>query len=159
MADLQDNNAIIENFGKYLKAHGKRKTPERYKILEKVLEFKKQFTVEDLIKVMLEEKFLVSTSTLYNTVELLVQAKILRKSGIIADVASYERVDNVAYIHLKCEECGKIKLVKDTNFMAYMKARKFAAFTTSYYTFTVYGTCNDCARRLKRHRRNIKNKK
>ena len=146
MADLQDNSAIIENFGKYLNAHGKRKTPERFKILEKVLEFKKQFTVEDLSKVMLEENFLVSTSTLYNTVDLLVQANILRKS------------DMVWYIHLKCEECGKIKLVKDTNFMAYMNARKFAAFTTNYYTFTVYGTCNDCARRLKRLRRNNKNK-
>lgn len=158
MADIQDNSAIIENFGKYLNAHGKRKTPERFKILEKVLEFKKQFTVEDLSKVMLEENFLVSTSTLYNTVDLLVQANILRKSDIKADVASYERVDMVWYIHLKCEECGKIKLVKDTNFMAYMNARKFAAFTTNYYTFTVYGTCNDCARRLKRQRRNNKNK-
>ena len=46
------------------------------------------------------------------------------------------------------------KLVKDPNFMAYMNARKFAAFTTSYYNLTVYGICNDCARRLKRKREN-----
>lgn len=161
MTDQRDNSAIIEEFGKYLKDKGKRKTPERFMILEKALDFKKQFTIEDLCKAMDSDVFRVSLSTLYNTVDLLVEAKILRRISTAGNAVAFERVEQLSFIHLKCEVCGKVKLVKDTNFMAYMNARKFAAFTTSYYNLMVYGTCNDCARKLKRNRgknKQIKNK-
>ena len=155
MAEQQDNNALIQKFSNYLKEKGKRKTPERFKILEKVLEFQKQFTIEDLSRAMCDENFLVSKSTLYYTMDVLVEADMLRKISSGVGAIAYERVEQVGYIHLNCEHCGKIKLVKDTNFMAYMKARKFAAFTTYYYNFTVYGICNDCARKVKRSRRDV----
>jgi Fur family ferric uptake transcriptional regulator len=152
---------IIEKFSNYLKAQGKRRTPERYEILNHALAFPKQFTVDDLKRSMEKGNFRVSQATLYYTVDLLVEADILRRMSTGTNAVAYERVDNVRYIHLLCQECGKVKLVKDTNFMAYMNARRFAAFTTSYYNLTVYGTCNDCARRIKRLKRelNSKNKK
>ena len=128
-----------------------RRTPERFTILECALEFAKQFTINDLIVAVGGKNFLVSKSTIYNTVLLLVEAGVLREFSV-NNRNHYERVDSVYFIHLKCQECNKVKLVKDTNFMAYMNARKFAAFTTSYYNLTVYGICNDCARRLKRER-------
>ena len=159
MADQKDNSVIIQEFSDFLKAKGKRRTPERFKILEKVLEFKKHFTVEELNQAMLNDAFPVSKSTLYNTVEILMEVKVLRKIHTAENAIAFERVGQVAYIHLMCEHCGRIKLVKDTNFMAYMNARKFAAFSTSYYNLTVYGICNDCARKLKRSRSNKKNNK
>ncbi len=150
----QGDEAIIEAFNNYLSTHNKRKTPERYHILDKVLSFPKMFTIENLkVAMNSDESFPVSKSTLYYTVDLLVEANILRRVNTGGQALAYERVDNVKSIHLKCEVCGKTKLVKDTNFMAYMNARRFAAFTTSYYNLTVYGTCNDCARRLKREQR------
>lgn len=155
MADAPNNSAIEEKFTAYLKAKGKRKTPERYKILEKVLTFPKQFTVEDLSQAMAADFFMVSTATLYYTVDLMVEAGILRRMNTGGGALAYERVDHVSHIHLMCEVCGKVKLVKDLNFMAYMNARKFMAFTTRYYNLTVYGTCNDCARKLKRSRRTV----
>lgn len=158
MAEQQDNNVIIQSFSNFLDATGKRKTAERYKILDRVLDFKKQFTIEDLNKSMLEENFPVSKSTLYYTMDLLVEAKILHKTSTSDNVVAFERTEHVGFIHLKCEHCGKIKLVKDTSFMAYMKARKFAAFTSSYYTLNIYGICNDCARKIKRERMKKNNK-
>ena len=151
----QGNEAIVEAFNEYLTANKKRKTPERYRILDKVLAFPKLFTIEDLKLAMNDEKFPVSQSTLYYTVDLLVEANILRRINT-GSATAFERIDQVRSIHLKCEVCGKVKLVKDTNFMAYMNARKFAAFTTKYYNLTVYGTCNDCARRIKREARERK---
>lgn len=156
LAEGQSSAVIIEKFASFLKEKRKRNTPERYKILDKVLEFSKQFTVEDLSRAMRDDAFLVSRSTLYYTVDLLVEAQILRKINSGGSSIAYERVDQVQYIHLKCEVCGKTKLVRDTAFMAYMNARKFAAFRTRYYNLTVYGTCNDCMRRLKRNRGNNK---
>ncbi len=157
----QGDEAIVEAFNEYLSANNKRKTPERYRILDKVLAFPKLFTIEDLKLAMNDDKFPVSTSTLYYTVDLLVDANILRRINTGNQALAFERVDQVKSIHLKCEVCGKTKLVKDPNFMAYMNARRFAAFTTRYYNLTVYGTCNDCARRLKREQRekNINAKK
>lgn len=152
----QGNEAITEAFTEYLTASNKRKTPERYNILNKVLEFPKLFTIEDLRHAMDDDKFPVSKSTLYYTVDLLVEANILRRINTNGNSTAFERVDQVRSIHLMCEVCGRVKLVKDTNFMAYMNARKFAAFTTRYYNLTVYGTCNDCARRLKREAREKK---
>lgn len=154
LIEPQGNEAIIETFTDYLSTHNKRKTPERYRILDKVLSFSKMFTIENLKDAMNDdESFPVSQSTLYYTVDLLVDANILRRINTGTQALAFERTENVKCIHLKCEVCGKTKLVKDTNFMAYMNARRFAAFTTSYYNLTVYGTCNDCARRLKREQR------
>ena len=129
--------------------------PERYKILEQVLAFPKQFAVEDLEQAMASNAFVVSKATIYNTIDLLVTAGILRRLSVGAGPTLYERVEAVSYIHLMCEHCKKVKLVKDLNFMAYMNARKFAAFTTSYYNLTIYGVCNDCARRIKREKRQL----
>ena len=155
--ETQPNSVIVEEFDKILKENGKRRTPERFVILECVLEFAKQFTVEDLIVAVAAKNFFVSKATIYNTVLLLVEAGVLRHFSV-DNRSHYERVDNVYYIHLKCQECNKVKLVKDTNFIAYMNARKFAAFTKSYYNLTVYGICNDCARRIKRNRRGTNSK-
>lgn len=152
VADTLPNSVVIENFDKFLKDNGKRRTPERSIILESALEFAKQFTIEDLIDTMATKNFIVSKATVYNTVLLLVEAGVLRQFSV-ENRSHYERADNVSFIHLKCEHCGKVKLVKDTNFMAYMNARKFMAFTTSYYNLTVYGVCNDCARRIKQQKR------
>lgn len=152
VADTLPNSAIIENFDKFLKDNGKRRTPERSMILESALEFRKHFTVEDLVEALTHKNFIVSQATVYNTVLLFVEAGVLRQFSV-ENRSHYERVDNVSFIHLKCEHCGKVKLVKDPNFMAYMNARKFMAFTTSYYNLTVYGVCNDCARKIKQVKR------
>ena len=150
--ESKPNSVIVEDFDKVLGEHGKRRTPERFKILESALEFAKQFTIEDLIDAMGAKNFIVCKATVYNTVLLLVEAGVLRHFSV-ENRSHYERADNVSFIHLKCEHCGKVKLVKDPNFMAYMNARKFMAFTTSYYNLTVYGVCNDCARRIKQMKR------
>ena len=134
MAEALNANALVEKFDAYLKSKGMRRTPERFKILEQVINLPKQFVIEDLDKAMSDSAFIVSKSTLYNSVDLFVEA-------------------DVRYIHLVCDECKKIKLVKDLNFMAYMNARKFPAFTTHDYNLTVHGVCNDCARRIKREQR------
>ena len=152
VADSLPDSVVIENFDKFLKDNGKRRTPERSKIIESALEFRKHFTVDDLVKALSLKNFIVSTATVYNTVLLLVEAGVLKQFSV-KNLSHYERADNVSFIHLKCEHCGKVKLVKDPNFMAYMNARKFMAFTTSYYNLTVYGICNDCARKIKQLKR------
>ncbi len=150
MNDVLINSAVVKDFTSFLEEGHYRKTPERFAILNKVLSFSRAFTIDMLASAFEADSFHLSPATLYNTVELLIKANIVRRLYIDGMPMHYERVGTSQYTHLVCTVCGKVKNVKDNNLAAFMTARKFNAFTTSHYVLTVYGTCNACARRLKK---------
>ena len=94
----------------------------------------------------------MSRATLYNTIHLLVEAQLVRRHVFDGLQVQYEKAGNTPHSHLICTSCGKLKEVRDPNFIAFMNARKFTAFTTDYYSLYVYGTCSTCARKHKRQR-------
>ena len=143
------NNPVVRKFSEYLDAHEMRKTTERYAILRRVMDINGHFTIEDLQKMVDSDGYRVSRSTVYNTVELLMNAKILRRHVFEGMQAQYERI-TLPHTHLICTTCGKVKEVRDPNFAAFMNARRFNAFNTDHYSLHVYGTCSTCARKAKR---------
>ena len=145
------DNPVVRKFSDYLDAHRMRKTTERYAILNRILEITGHFTIEALQQLLDGDGFMVSRSTVYNTVELLMDAKILRRHVFEGMQAQYERI-TLPHTHLICTTCGKVKEVKDTNFAAFMNARRFNAFNADHYSLYVYGTCSTCARKKKRSR-------
>jgi Fur family ferric uptake transcriptional regulator len=148
-------NPIVRKFSDYLDAHGLRKTTERYAILQRIMDINGHFTIEELQQMIDSDGFRVSRSTVYNTVELLMDAKMLRRHVFEGMQAQYERI-TVPHTHLICTNCGKVKEVRDPNFAAFMNARRFNAFNTDHYSLYVYGTCSTCARKLKRSRQTSK---
>lgn len=143
------NNPVVRKFNEYLDAHGMRRTTERYAILNRILSINEHFTVEELQQMIIGDGFHVSRSTVYNTIELLIDAKMLRRHVFEGMQAQYERI-TMPHTHLVCTTCGKVKEVKDPNFAAFMNARRFNAFNTDHYSLYVYGTCSTCARKTKR---------
>ena len=148
---VNSTNPIVRKFSDYLDAHGMRKTTERYAILKRIMDINGHFTIEELQQIIDNDGFRVSRSTVYNTVELLMDAKMLRRHVFEGMQAQYERI-TLPHTHLICTTCGKVKEVRDTNFAAFMNARRFNAFNTDHYSLYVYGTCSTCARKLKRLR-------
>lgn len=142
-------NPVIRKFSEYLDQHGMRKTTERYAILDHIMNINGHFTIEELQQMIDGDGFRVSRSTVYNTVELLIEAKMLRRHVFEGMQAQYERITS-PHTHLICTNCGKVKEVRDINFAAFMNARRFNAFNTDHYSLYVYGTCSTCARKLKR---------
>ena len=72
--------AVKKILTEYLETHGHRKTPERFAILEAIYSIKGHFGIDTLYNLMLnEEKFRVSRATLYNTIILLMDAKLVIK--------------------------------------------------------------------------------
>lgn len=152
MSELINRDAYIKKFDRFLDEKKMRKTPERFAILKRILSFQSHFTIEALMQSMEEDSFHVSRATLYNTIQLLVEAQLVRRHVFEGLQVQYEKAGTTPHSHLICTHCGKVKEVRDANFIAYMNARKFTAFTTDFYSLYVYGTCSTCARKMKKRK-------
>ncbi len=150
--ELHANPKLVEKFHQFLNERNCRHTPERDIVLRKALEWNKHFSIDELYQALSQSGTIVSRATVYNTVELLCEAQILRRIHVDLRRVRYEQLENTNYIHLVCNECGKIKEVRDNGLTAHMNARSFTAFHSSYFTICVYGICNACARKKKKPR-------
>ena len=156
MNENNDIERLVEQFGNYLNGLQLRHTWERESIVRVALGLNTHFTTDELLKECQSQSIMVSRATVYNTVKLMLQAKVLQQHSFAPGRNNYERTSVTPMVHVVCRGCGKVKLVRDTNLEAYLHARKYPAFTTLRYELYVYGLCNSCLRRRKRERAQTK---
>lgn len=79
-AQKENNRKIIKEVLKqYLQEKGFRNTPERYTILDEIYDMDHHFNVDDLYLLMMQKKYHVSKATIYNTIEIFLDAGLVRK--------------------------------------------------------------------------------
>lgn len=136
--------SVKEIFTKFLIGKKHRKTPERYAILERVYSHDGHFNAELLYNAM-QSDYRVSLATVYNTLELLLECKLVVKHQFGDQIAQYEKTfGTVMHNHLVCTTCGKIKEFSDNKVRTIIQNKKFAQFEVSYYSLYLYGTCKKC---------------
>lgn len=149
MKEENSYEAIKDIFTEYLKKHQHRKTPERYAILDRIYSQDGHFNA-DLLYNSMQQDYRVSLATVYNTLDLLLDCRLIIKHQFGGKFAQYEKAfGNNTHHHLVCTHCGKIKEFSDKQIRIAIQTRKFVHFQTSHYSLYLYGLCSKCATELK----------
>lgn len=136
-------------FSDYLARTHRRRTPERFIILDCVMSMQGHFSIEELCRRLADDEFPVATATVYNTLELLTDCGLLLRHRF-GNKSIYESSRAaVGHSHLICTQCGRIKEVKDPFVTNYFESKRYSAFTPSSFSITVFGTCSACARKFR----------
>jgi Fur family ferric uptake transcriptional regulator len=145
-----EEQQVKKIFTDYLNENGHRKTPERYAILETVYSIEGHFSIDGLYSLMVEqEKFRVSRATLYNTIILLLNARLIIKHQF-GNSSQYEKLyDKETHHHLICTQCGKITEYQDEKLKSAIEGARLKRFTLSHYSLYLYGQCCKCGRENK----------
>ena len=139
----------------YLEINNHRKTPERYTILKAVYGMEGHFTLDELgAKLSEEYKFPVSRATLYNTLKLFMELRLVirhRFQGSTKYEACYE---GESHCHQICTVCGRVTEVKTPEITEVINKLHLKRFRKDGYTLYIYGICSTCQAAITRQIRN-----
>lgn len=142
----------------YLTQRKLRKTPERYAILDTVYGINGHFTIEELSQQLEDNNFRVARATLYNTMKLFIELRLVVRHRFIGQTKYEACLHNDNHLHQVCTVCGKVTEVDSPDIIRAIEATKLKRFHKDGFTLYIYGICTTCSSRLTRQR-NKKNKK
>ena len=137
--------SLHDRLTRYIEEKAMRKTPERYEILRVAGAVDGIFTIDELIGIMKKHaSFQVSRATLFNTMELFVDAGLAVKHSL-ATAAHYEmRTDSNPKAYIICRQCNTITKVSTSTAklaLANLHVRYFAIEDKLLY---MHGICRHC---------------
>ncbi len=155
MSVIKQTSSPHELFDEFLRSNHKRRTVERFAILERVCHASGHFSAESLYEILQAEDYHVSPTTVYSTLELLVECGLVKRHRFNNKASLYERSTGNAsnHHHLICTNCGKIKEMRDAEIDMIIKNKRFPAFTQTSFALNIYGMCSACSRKQRREKK------
>ena len=146
---LHDVNKIRDVFTQYLTEKALRKSSVRDMILEHICQIKGHFDVEMLLQRLEADNFHVSRASIYNSIELLMDANLVVRHQFSSMLVQYELKSVAAtHNHAVCTCCNTVKEYKNDKTATDIANHKIMKFTHEYHSLYIYGICSKCKFRL-----------
>ncbi len=146
----EDVKATVRNIlASYLEQNSLRKTPERFAILDAVYSMDDHFTLDQLgDKLNVEERFPVSRATLYNTLKLFMELRLVIRHRFQGSTKYEACYDNNSHSHQICTVCGKVTEFKSQKINDAIAALHLRRFRKDGFSLYIYGICSPCQAKL-----------
>jgi Fur family transcriptional regulator, ferric uptake regulator len=133
-------------FREYLRERGLKYTGERELVLHAVMRTDEHFEAEQLVLNMRQAQAHVGKATVYRTLKLLVDCRIVREVYFSNKLAHYEHAYGQApHDHMVCRRCGRI-IEFDAAEVVRLRSSLAAerGFHAQTHRFQIIGVCEKC---------------
>lgn len=146
--------SVREILTNYLDLNNHRKTPERYAILEAVYNIEGHFTLDELGEKLSDEyNFPVSRATLYNTLKLFLELRLVIRHRFQGTTHYEVCYANNSHSHQVCTMCGKVTEVRAVEVTKVVNDLHLKRFRKDGFSLYIYGICSSCQAKLTRQRK------
>jgi Fur family ferric uptake transcriptional regulator len=133
-------------FSDYRQQHHQRKTTEKFVILDEIYLRNDHFDAESLYTEMKQKNFNISRATVYNTLELLKECRLISKHQLGKNHARFEKSYGFRqHDHLVCLDCSKVIEFCDPRVhQITTRMGEIFHFDIPHHSLILYGHCQGC---------------